>query len=472
MRAGMVEPTGIVVDAASGTSGAGRKPTQTTHFNTVDEDFTAYGLLHHRHTPEIEQVVGAEVLFTPHLAPMNRGILATCYARPRSDAPDTEEVIGVLKEAFSGEPFIVVSDVSPSTKATLGSNCAHVTTRVDSRHWVGRRDLRDRQSGEGRFWASCAMCEHRSGHRGDLGAPQRGRLPVSVTAPKGFVAAGIACGIKGSGELDLALVATDDAGSVPSAGVFTANLAAAAPVIVSRSHLGSSGGYASAVVASSGNANAATGDQGVADAQRMCALVGDELGVVPSGVLVCQTGLIGVPLPMAPLEAGMSVLVSARAAGREHARRAATAIMTTDTMCKEVVIEGTGFLVGGMAKGAAMLSPHMTLPDVPHATMLAVLTTDARCGPSELAASLAGAVDATFNRMTLDGCMSTNDTVFVMANGRSGTVPESGELGRTLREACAALAGMMAQDAEGGTKVARIVVTHLPSEHLDEPEQA
>ena len=287
---------------------------------------------------------------------------------------------------------------------------------------------------------------------------------MSVTAPKGFVAAGIACGIKGSGELDLALVATDDAGSVPSAGVFTANLAAAAPVIVSRSHLGTSGGYASAVVASSGNANAATGDQGVADAERMCALVGDELGVAPSGVLVCQTGLIGVPLPMAPVEAGMSALVSARATGREHARRAATAIMTTDTTCKEVVIEGTGFLVGGMAKGAAMLSPHMTLPAVPHATMLAVITTDARCGPSEVAASLAGAVDATFNRMTLDGCMSTNDTVFVVANGRSGTVPESGELERTLREACAALAGMMAQDAEGGTKVARIVVNGAASE--------
>jgi N-acetyl-gamma-glutamyl-phosphate reductase len=137
VRAGMIEATGIVVDAASGISGAGRKPTQTTHFNTVDEDFTAYGLLHHRHTPEIEQVVGAEVLFTPHLAPMNRGILATCYARPRPAAPDTEEVIGVLKEAFSGEPFVIVSGASPSTKATLGSNCAHVTARVDSRTgWV------------------------------------------------------------------------------------------------------------------------------------------------------------------------------------------------------------------------------------------------------------------------------------------------------------------------------------------------
>jgi N-acetyl-gamma-glutamyl-phosphate reductase len=137
VRAEVVEPTGIVVDAASGISGGGRKPTQTSHFNTVDEDFTAYGLLHHRHTPEIEQVIGGEVLFTPHLAPMNRGILATCYARPRSRSTDTTAVIGVLEEAFAGEPFMVVSETSPSTKATLGSNCAHLTARVDPRTgWV------------------------------------------------------------------------------------------------------------------------------------------------------------------------------------------------------------------------------------------------------------------------------------------------------------------------------------------------
>jgi N-acetyl-gamma-glutamyl-phosphate reductase len=166
VRAGVVELTGIVVDAASGVSGAGRKLTQASHFNTVDEDFTAYSLLHHRHTPEIEQVVGGEVLFTPHLAPMNRGILATCYARPRAEttvrvsaAPGrgtieavpsessarsgasssltTEDVIGVLQEAYADEPFVVASEALPSTKATLGSNCAHLTARVDPRNgWV------------------------------------------------------------------------------------------------------------------------------------------------------------------------------------------------------------------------------------------------------------------------------------------------------------------------------------------------
>ena len=139
VRAGVIDPTGIVVDAASGVSGGGRKLTEESHFNTVDENFTAYGLLDHRHTPEIEQVVGGQVLFTPHLAPMNRGILATCYARPRAPVTSlsTEEVIGTLHEAYAHEPFVVLSETSPSTKATLGSNCAHITARVDPRTgWV------------------------------------------------------------------------------------------------------------------------------------------------------------------------------------------------------------------------------------------------------------------------------------------------------------------------------------------------
>ncbi len=132
VRAGAVQPAGVIVDAASGVSGAGRAPTAATHFTTVDEDFTAYGLLSHRHTPEIEQASGAGVVFTPHLAPMNRGILATCYARPTS-ALTTDRALGILHDAYGAEPFVVVSDASPSTKATLGSNCAHLTARVDPR---------------------------------------------------------------------------------------------------------------------------------------------------------------------------------------------------------------------------------------------------------------------------------------------------------------------------------------------------
>lgn len=136
VRAGAVQRSGIVVDAASGVSGAGRKLAHTSHFNTVDEDFTAYGLLTHRHTPEMEQAIGAEILFTPHLAPMNRGILATCYARPVAGLSQ-DEATALLRDFYSGHPCVVVSDASPSTKATLGSNCAHVSVRVDSRTgWV------------------------------------------------------------------------------------------------------------------------------------------------------------------------------------------------------------------------------------------------------------------------------------------------------------------------------------------------
>ncbi len=145
VRSGLVEPTGIVVDAASGVSGAGRPPKATTAFCTVDEDFTAYGLLTHRHTPEIEQGLSrvaaggtdAQVLFTPHLAPMNRGILATCYARPARRHTTTDDVMDAVRAAWDGEPFVVVTDASPSTKATLGSNSAHVTALADGRTgWV------------------------------------------------------------------------------------------------------------------------------------------------------------------------------------------------------------------------------------------------------------------------------------------------------------------------------------------------
>jgi N-acetyl-gamma-glutamyl-phosphate reductase len=133
---GAIDATGIVVDAASGVSGAGRALKPETAFNTVDEDFTAYGLLNHRHTPEMEQVIGAQVLFTPHLAPMNRGILATCYARPAQPL-DTDSVLAVLHQAYADEPFVVVSERSPSTKATLGSNSTHITARFDPRtRWV------------------------------------------------------------------------------------------------------------------------------------------------------------------------------------------------------------------------------------------------------------------------------------------------------------------------------------------------
>jgi N-acetyl-gamma-glutamyl-phosphate reductase len=139
VRAGLVEPHGIIVDAASGVSGAGRGAKDSLHFGTVDEDFTAYGVLTHRHTPEMEQILGAQLLFTPHLVPMVRGILATCYATPSESAGNltTADVLGALHDAYDAEPFVMVTDALPSTKAASGSNTAHVTARVDPRTgWV------------------------------------------------------------------------------------------------------------------------------------------------------------------------------------------------------------------------------------------------------------------------------------------------------------------------------------------------
>ena len=134
VKSGVIEPSGVIVDAASGVSGAGKALKQSSMFTSVNEDFTAYGLLDHRHTPEMEQVTGAQILFTPHLAPMNRGILATCYARPKSgSSPTTPGVLATLAKAYAGEPFVSVSPAIPSTKATLGTNSVHLTARYDER---------------------------------------------------------------------------------------------------------------------------------------------------------------------------------------------------------------------------------------------------------------------------------------------------------------------------------------------------
>ncbi|MBI3256895.1 MAG: bifunctional glutamate N-acetyltransferase/amino-acid acetyltransferase ArgJ [Actinobacteria bacterium] len=278
---------------------------------------------------------------------------------------------------------------------------------------------------------------------------------MSVTAADGFIAAGIACGIKVSGDPDLSLVATADHRPTPAAAVFTTNLSTAAPVVTTRAHLAASGGLASGVVLNSGNANAATGAGGRADAERMCALVADEIGCDAAEVLVCSTGLIGIPLPMAPIEAGIAPLVAAMAGGPQAGAAAATAIMTTDTVCKETVVKGPTvdgghFTVGGMAKGAAMLAPNM-------ATMLAVLTTDAEATPDQLQRALRAGVAESFNALSVDGCTSTNDTVIILASGIAGPVDRE-VLESTVAEACASLAAQMAGDAEGATKVVRVVV--------------
>jgi glutamate N-acetyltransferase / amino-acid N-acetyltransferase len=284
---------------------------------------------------------------------------------------------------------------------------------------------------------------------------------MSVTAAPGFTAAGIAAGIKTSGCPDLALVSTAHHRPVTAAGVFTTNLVMAAPVQVSRRHLAADA-QAAAVILNSGNANAATGATGLAVAERTCALAAGGLGCAPSDILVCSTGLIGIPMAVEPIEAGLPKLVAELETGPEAGHRAAEAIMTTDTVPKEAVAtatlsDGTRVTVGGMAKGAAMLSPAM-------ATMLAVITTDAAAQARALHVALERAVDASFNQMLTDGSRSTNDTVLVLASGAAGNPPvgfggaDAHVLADAVGEVCASLADQMARDAEGATKFVRIHV--------------
>ena len=283
---------------------------------------------------------------------------------------------------------------------------------------------------------------------------------MSVTAAKGFEAGGLASGIKPSGAPDLAMIATVDHRPVTAAGVFTSNLVAAAPVQVSRRHLADA--RAAAVVLNSGNANAATGEAGLRDALRMAELTAAGLGCFPRDVLVCSTGLIGIPMPMDPVESGIPKLTGMLSAGADGGTRAADAILTTDTVRKETVqraelAPGVTATIGGMAKGAAMLSPAM-------ATMLAVITTDAAVDGGALRGMLEAAVTDSFNALLVDGSRSTNDTVLVLANGAIGNEPVARSsrgfqaFSDALTAACADLAHQMAADAEGATKLARITV--------------
>jgi glutamate N-acetyltransferase/amino-acid N-acetyltransferase len=279
---------------------------------------------------------------------------------------------------------------------------------------------------------------------------------VSVTAPKGFVATGGSAGIKANDGLDVAVVATADGRAVPSAGVFTANLAAAAPVQLSRAHLAATKGAAAGVVLTSGNANAATGEPGRAAAERVCVEVAGGIGASTEEILICQTGLIGIPFPIDTVAPRLAAIVGTRASDHDAGAAAARAIMTTDTVPKEVVVAGRGFTVGGMAKGAAMLAPNM-------ATMLALCTTDANVDAATLHKALHEAVAASFNSITVDGCTSTNDTVLVLASGR-GESPSPAALTAALTEACASLAEQMVADAEGATKVAHVQVNGATSD--------
>jgi len=276
---------------------------------------------------------------------------------------------------------------------------------------------------------------------------------MSVTAAEGFVAAGCHAGIKRR-KFDMAMIATDDGRPVPCAAVFTQNKFAAPPVELDRATLAANGGQASAVVVNSGNANAGTGAAGYKNAQLMAAATGEALQVANSHVLVCSTGIIGTPLPMDPILAATPKL--AKKLSVDGADDAARGILTTDHKSKQVVIRGSNFTLGGMAKGCGMIAPNM-------ATMLAFLTTDADVSRDTLQAALKGASDATFNTLNVDGATSTNDTAMLFASGRRGKV-ETDEFANTVLAACRDLTMQMARDAEGMTRIAHLSVTGARSE--------
>ena len=275
---------------------------------------------------------------------------------------------------------------------------------------------------------------------------------MSVTAAQGFRAAGVAAGLKSTGKPDVALVVNDGPEHV-AAGVFTSNRVVAAPVVWSRQALAD--GVAHAVVLNSGGANACTGPEGFLDTHVTAERTGEALGVSAGDVVVCSTGLIGMRLPMDKLLPGVESAVAALdAAGGDSA---AAAIMTTDTVPKTAVAEGEGWVVGGMAKGAGMLAPAL-------ATMLVVITTDAVVAADELASALTTATSFTFDRTDSDGCMSTNDTVMLLASGASGEAADPEEFTEALTGVCHSLAMQLLADSEGSSHDIEVTVAGAASE--------
>lgn len=275
---------------------------------------------------------------------------------------------------------------------------------------------------------------------------------MSVTAAQGFRAAGVTAGLKPSGAPDMALVVNDGPGRTAAA-VFTSNRVEAAPVTWSRQVV--TDGRVDAVILNSGGANACTGSQGFVDTHRTAEHVAAELGLSAGDVVVCSTGLIGELLPMDKVLAGASALAGTLSA--DGGPTAARAIMTTDTVPKEAVAQRDGWTVGGMAKGAGMLAPAL-------ATMLVVVTTDAVASPEQLDHALRAATAQTFDRIDSDGCMSTNDTVVLLASGASGLAPSDAELTDAVTQCCADLARQLIGDAEGAKHDIRIEISSAATE--------
>ncbi len=438
---GAIEPESVVVDAKSGVSGAGRALKESSHANTVLDNVAPYRVGAHQHEPEIAQALGFDVCFVPHLLPVRRGLVATCYARPTAD--DLRER---LEAAYATSDVVTMlpDGTTPELARVQGTDAAELALFADR--------------ATGRAIVICALDNLGKGAAGQAvqnanlalgldetaGLRLTGVCGMSVTAPKGFVAAGVHAGIRKE-KADLALLRS----TAPAVGaaMFTTNRLLAAPVVVSKAHLAES--EPQAVVINSGVANAATGLRGELDAVATAAEAARLLGLDAEQVLVLSTGVIGALLPLEKVTAGLAQAAPALAA--DGGAAAAEAIMTTDTRPKTAVVARDGFVVGGMAKGAGMIHPAL-------ATMLAVVTTDYPLEAGEADSFLRPAVEESFNRISIDGECSTNDAVVLLANGASGCPRNDASFAAALREVCADLSAQIVADGEGATVLLEIEV--------------
>ncbi len=471
-RAGLIDD--VVIDAKSGVSGAGRAASEKTHFVTVDENVSAYGVPRHRHTPEIEQelaVLGAEVTitFTPHLLPLDQGELVSCYVTASRNGVDLEQLYA---DAYDSEPFVELA--SAATRGSRRAREQRVPHLRAPRRADGSRDrvLRARQPVEGRRVAGGAEPQPdvrpaRGG--GDLvsGAAEtffRSRwidAPGNATElggglPRGFRASGVAAGIKASGAPDVGLLVSS-APATTSAARFTRSGTQSAPVLLCRDRCLLHG--IRAVVVNSGNANAATGRPGLEDAAKMQGAAAIASGVgAEAAVAVASTGVIGVRLPMSTVTSG--ILSAAHALRGDGERDFAEAIRTTDAYakytCLDVTLSTGTVRLSAQAKGAGMISPGF-------ATLLCFVQTDAAMSPETADLLLSVTVKRSFERVSVDGQLSTSDTVILQCSGESGVEiqPESEDelhFGEALDAVMRQLALLVVADGEGARRIGRVVV--------------
>ena len=468
---GLVESKDIVADLVVGYSGAGKNLKRT---NLLAAEAFGSALPYsvggtHRHIPEILQNFAhaagksaAEaddytLAFTPILAPMARGILATVSAKLTDKAlgMTDAEIRQVWLDAYEGQDFMVVlpEGVMPATANIIGSNAAHIQVVVD--HHAGR------------LLAFAAIDNLNRGTAGQavqslnvaLGLPEdAGLTKIEWHRERNVLvsAAGVAAGISAvEGKKDLALVVNNGPLDA-AAGVFTSNRFCAAPVQWSRNIV--SDGHVKAVILNSGGANACTGKPGYEQSKATAEKVASLIGAKAEDVAVCSNGLIGELLPLDNVLSGADKAFETLADTAEAGADASHAIMTTDTKPKTVELEGSnGFRIGGMVKGSGMIAPQL-------ATMLCVITTDAVVTAGQLQAALNAGVEMSFNRIDVDGCMSTNDTVLLLASGASGIEPDPDEFNELVAKATASLARQIIGDGEGASHDIRVKVTGATTE--------